>query len=190
MSVQTRVSYKTLMCSASCIYVVMNMNLNRQCLRHTNQTTAWSKGMPEYYWTYNFGYQLWRLICMPLPFFSSFVPIPHCKCQRKVSSLLFHWSKDTSPWTTEKENDECCESVYLFDTWKRRGLEVVHTTPGPVSSFSNFTLIPRSALCFSFHKSHSQPEWTLKGFICCSITMIYPPETTFLTYLDSTWQHD
>lgn len=120
-SVQTRVSYKTLMCSASCIYVVMNMNLNRQCLRHTNQTTAWSKGMPEYYWTYNFGYQLWRLICMSLPFFSSFVPIPHCKCQRKVSSLLFHWSKDTSPWTTEKENDECC-SQFTSLTHEKEGV--------------------------------------------------------------------
>ena len=81
------------------------------------------------------------------------------------------------------------DSLPLWHTIKK-SLEIVHIAPGPVSSFSNFTLIPRSALHFSFHKSHSQPEWTLKGFISCSSLLIYPPETSFLSYLGSTWQHE
>lgn len=92
-----KVLYKTSMSSANCIYVLMYMNLNMQCLRHTNWTTAWSKEMPEHYWVYNFDYQLWRLICMPPPFFSSFVPVAHFKCERKVSSLFFSL-KQRSLW--------------------------------------------------------------------------------------------
>lgn len=88
-SVQTTVSYKTLMCSANCLYVVLYTNLNMQCLRHT----AWSKGMPEYYWSHDFDCQLWRLICMSLPFFSSFVPIPHFKM----------WAKGIKPFFSLKQ---------------------------------------------------------------------------------------
>lgn len=42
-SVQTTVSYKILMSSENCIYVVMYMDLNMQCLRHTNWTAVEAK---------------------------------------------------------------------------------------------------------------------------------------------------
>lgn len=119
-----------------------------QCLRHTNWTAAWSKGMTDCYWMYHFDYQLWRLICMPLLFFSCFVANAHFKCERNVSSLFFHWSKDPSldHW----------EGKQQVSHMKKKGFGSSScTVPRPVSSFSNFSLTPRSALYFSFHKSHS-----------------------------------
>lgn len=112
---------KYLMCSSNCICAIMYMNLNMQCLRHTNWTTAWSKEMPECYWMYNFDYQLWRLICMPPPFFSSFLPIPYFKCEWKVPRHFFTEAKIPLFGPLGRKTSAMSHSkVYLWHMEKKR----------------------------------------------------------------------
>lgn len=108
------------------------------------------------------------------PFFLfSCALFPTLNVSRRYQTIFFFTeSKDNSTWTTEKEYVSDGNEKYIFPdgkgrvTWVslhlwhtiKKSVEIVHIAPGPVSSFPNFTLIPRSALHFSFHKSHSQPE--------------------------------